>query len=147
MVTMKFSRLAIVAFSMPFLGGCYERVVNERPFPGMAATRSQGPTAPDYSQAQADFQKRVDDRNKKPFDPIGDWIVKPIGGVAEGIGNAFAGDPEPAKPTVNPARPVTSAGDVSNPPPTPAPSTRKPASTTSSTPPPPAGKSVFDAAP
>jgi hypothetical protein len=98
------------------LTGCYERVVSERPFAGMAATRSQAPTGPDYSQAQADLQKRVENRNKKPFDPIGDWIFKPIGGVAQGIGNAFSSD-EPAKPATSPARPVTSAGDVSNPPP------------------------------
>jgi hypothetical protein len=98
------------------LAGCYERVVNERPFPGMAATRSNAPTAPDYREAQADFYRSVEDRNKKPFDPIGDWFIKPIGSAAEGIGNAFSGGDDPAKPATNPARPVTSASDVSNPP-------------------------------
>ncbi len=107
--------LLLATLTLAPLTGCYERVVNERPFPGMAATRSNAPTAPDYREAQADFYRSVEDRNKKPFDPIGDWILKPIGGAAEGIGNAFSGGDEPAKPSANPARPVTSANDVSPP--------------------------------
>ena len=105
--------------------GCYERVVSERPFAGMSSTRSDLPTAHDYSQAQAEFIKRHEDRNKKPFDPIGDWIIKPIGGAASSIGNAFSGgdddDHTSGQPTVKPpARPATSAGDAPTQPPAPA---------------------------
>lgn len=103
------------------LMGCYERVVSERPFAGMSGNRNL-PTAPDYTEAQADFYAKARARNQKPFDPIGDWIVKPIGGVAESIGNAFSGEEEPAPRVVQPpARPATSAGDVNAPPPVPKP--------------------------
>lgn len=105
--------------------GCYERVVSERPFAGMSSTRSDLPTAHDYTQAQADFIKQHQDRNKKPFDPIGDWIIKPIGGAASSIGDAFSGGDDDAhasgQPTVKPpARPATSAGDAPTQPPPPA---------------------------
>lgn len=101
------------------LTGCYERVVSERPFAGMTGNRNL-PTAPDYTEAQAEFFAKHKARNEKPFDPIGDWIVKPIGGVAEGIGNAFSGEEEPTTKGMRPpARPATSAGDVNTPPPAP----------------------------
>lgn len=109
----------IIASALALLAGCYERVVSERPFAGMAGNRNM-PTAPDYTEAQADFYAKAKARNQKPFDPIGDWIVKPIGGLAEGIGNAFSGEEEPkARSMQPPARPATSAGDVNLPPPAP----------------------------
>ncbi len=111
------------------LGGCYERVVSERPFAGMAATRT--PTAADYTAATAEQVDRVNNANKKPFDPLGDLIFKPIGGVAQGIGNAFGGKDDPDdddKKVEPPARPATSPGDVAPPPAPP-------------------GRSIFDTAP
>ncbi len=77
---------AILVVAALLSSGCYERVISQRPYPGMAYT---GPNAPpvaaDYSKSP-EFQK-----HEKGFDPIGDWIVKPIGGVARGIGNAVSG--------------------------------------------------------
>lgn len=116
------SILLITLLSLSAIG-CYERVVSERPFAGMSSTRSDVPTAHDYTQARADFIKKHEDRNKKPFDPIGDLIFKPIGDAATGIGNAFSGGDDDdghaaGQPTVKPpTRPATSAGDVDSPPP------------------------------
>jgi len=134
--------LGVSVLAAACLTGCYERVISEKPFPGMAARRVDGPTAPDYREAQANFQRQVESRNQKPFNPlgaIGEGIGGAVGGVAKGIGSVFGGDSaDPAKPAVNPARPVTSAGDVSKP---------APAKTASDSPPPANGGSPFDAAP
>ena len=125
------------------LTGCYERVVSEKPFPGMAARRFDVPTAPDYSQAQADFQRQVNERNQKPFNPlgaIGEGIGNAVGGVAKGIGNAVGGGSDNSKPgdgAANPARPATSANDVGKPAP----------KIADDAPPPAKGASPFDAAP
>lgn len=91
--------LALVGLS----AGCYERVVSEKPFPGMRSTRSDVPTAYDYSSHQPP-------EPEKPFDPIGDWIVRPIGGVFDGIGNALSPSPPAQPPPIS--RPVTGAGSA-----------------------------------
>ncbi len=109
--------MLITLLSLPAIG-CYERVVSERPFAGMSSTRSDLPTAHDYSQAQADFIRQHQDRNKKPFDPIGDWIIKPLGSIGEAFSGGDDDDHAGGQPTVRPpARPATSAGDAPAPPP------------------------------
>lgn len=65
-------RTVLMLAGLSLLAGCYERVVSERGFPGMA-TRANVATAPDYSQAQAQFEERYQERTESKFDPFGDF--------------------------------------------------------------------------
>jgi len=80
-------------------------VVSSKTYPGWNPTGlEQPPTAPDYSQAEMVHKK------SKPFNPIGDFIVEPIGGAFSAIGNAFAGD-DSSKSGHNAGRDGSRAGD------------------------------------
>ena len=69
--------VAAAAF-LCLLTGCYERVVSERGFAGMASRRNVA-TAPDYSGEREAFEERYRDQTQPDFDPFGDfgrWISR-----------------------------------------------------------------------
>jgi hypothetical protein len=71
------------------LPGCYEKVISTKTYPGWrVAGGASPPTAHDYSGVNM-----LPDR-KKSFNPIGDYIIDPIGGVFESIGSAFTSKPK-----------------------------------------------------
>lgn len=64
------------------LGGCYEKVVSSRQYPGMhLANGERTPTAHDYSNVKMGSQNQGSN-----FDPIG-MVFNPLANVARGIGN------------------------------------------------------------
>ncbi len=91
--------------------GCYEKVVNSKPFPGMAYTgKDAPPVANDYSNA-FESQRKNDDF----FAPIGGF-TRGVGNVFKGIGNAFAGDGDKPKPAASAPAYNSTPGAASAPP-------------------------------
>lgn len=96
----------LLATLLGLTAGCYERVVSSKTYPGWNPSGLEQPaTAPDYSGVEMVHKK------KKGFNPIGDFIVEPIGGAFNAIGNAFAGDDDSSKSGHNDGRDGSRAGD------------------------------------